>query len=346
MKKILFALVALFGCATLSFAQVNFIATLQHEGEFTQYYGSEAFTSAYNAAATGDTITLSGGKFFFSGNFEKGITVRGTGTTADLPTELASAMNFYSKDANLTATFEGVRFNDYVSIVNSFSEQGQGKINFIKCFFARGLTATINSSSYSIEKGPETRFTNCVISDRLYFATYSYAYFTFANSYVKNPRCENNFNSKLTVFENCVIEDYGSYATDYLSKAYFLSFNNCIIVSTGSSSSLPSTATAQNCLSINNSSCFSNTYNNGTNWNVSKASDVFKTYTSGSYSSDNYALTDEAASTYIGTDGTQIGVNGGYAPFTQTVQYPVVTTLKANQTTKEGILNIEVGIDE
>lgn len=344
MKKILFALVALFGCATLSFAQVNFIATLQHEGEFTQYYGSGALTSAYNAAATGDTITLSGGKFFFSGNFEKGITVRGTGTTADLPTELASAMNFYSKDANLTATFEGVRFNDQVRIYNSFSEQGQGKINFIKCFFAGELRATYTPSSYSTEKGPETRFTDCVVSIGLVFEDYSYSNFTFANCYAKNPQCYNSFKSNLTVFENCVL-DYASYSYG-LSLAFYLSFSNSIIVCQNSNYSLPSTATAQNCLSINNSSCFSNTYNNGTNWNVSKASDVFKTYTSGSYSSDNYALTDEAASTYIGTDGTQIGVNGGYSPFTQTVQYPVVTTLKANQTTKEGVLNIEVGIDE
>lgn len=346
MKKLLFAMAVLFGCSIMSMAQVHFVSTLQHEGTFTHYYGSGALSSAYGAAVAGDTITLSGGSFSFSGNFEKGITVRGTGTTADLPTVLTSEMNFYSKDANLSATFEGVRFNTTVNIFNSSSEQGQGKINFIKCFFS-GKVDAANTSSYSTEKGPVTRFTNCVLTARMFFYANSYPYFTFANCYVRNPHCENGIKSNLTAFENCVI-DYPEYYP-LCSSAYYLSFYNSILVfssNLNSSYRLPSTATAQNCLSINFGECFNNIYNNGTNRNSNSITDIFKTYTSGYSTSDNYALTDEAAKTYFGTDGTQIGINGGHAPFTQTVQYPVVTTLKANQTTKDGILNVEVGIDE
>ena len=57
MKKIIFAMAVLFGCAMESNAQTNFIATLQHEGEFTHYYGAGALTEAYNAADTNDIIT-------------------------------------------------------------------------------------------------------------------------------------------------------------------------------------------------------------------------------------------------------------------------------------------------
>jgi hypothetical protein len=39
-------------------------------------------------------------------------------------------------------------------------------------------------------------------------------------------------------------------------------------------------------------------------------------------------------------------MQGGVKPYTPVVQYPVITTLQAGQTTKEGILNVEVGVDE
>lgn len=354
MKKILFAMTVLFGCATVSFAQVTFVATLQHEGEFTVFYNSSALQQAYNAAVNGDTITLSGGNFSFSGSFEKGVTVRGTGFEHDLPTVLTSEMTFRSKDAEQTATFEGVQFGNNTYIYNSNSDLGQGRINFIKCLFNSEVRARYDNS-YSTEHGPITRFNNCILRNRMYFEQYSYPYFVFTNSYVYAPHCSSSISANLTAFENCVISyrynSNGVYSSSYYydlsSSAYYLNFYNSIIIFDNNPNyDFPSTATAINCLSIGNNNLFQYLYNNSTNRYANNIADVFTSYVAGYTKGDTFELTETAASTYLGTDGTQMGMQGGVKPYTPVVQYPVITTLQAGQTTKEGILNVEVGVDE
>lgn len=356
MKKLFLSMVALI-VATLGYAQITFVATLQHEGQFTIFYGSSGLQQAYNAAIDGDTITLSGGNFSFSGSFEKGITLRGTGYEADLPTVVSSEMNFRSKNDALTATIEGIQFSKNTHIYNTASDEGQGKITFLKCFFNSSVYA-YGESPYSTERGPITRFTNCILREQMYFSSSSYPYFTFANCYVHHPICEREISSNLTAFENCIISyrcnTSGTVSSNYSSSAqsaYYLNFYNSIIVfdANPNYASLPSSATASNCLCTGTSrtECFQNLYNNGSNRYVSDISQVFKSYVAGYTKGDTFELTDNAAATYLGTDGTQIGMQGGHAPYTPIVQYPIITTLKADDhTTKEGILNVEVGIDE
>ena len=109
---------------------------------------------------------------------------------------------------------------------------------------------------------------------------------------------------------------------------------------------LPNTATCYNCLSINKSTLFNNLVSGGSNKTAGSAADVFVTYTNSPVIGETFELTDAAKETYIGTDGTQIGMQGGKYPYTTTVQYPVVTKFNADaQTNKEGILNIEVEVD-
>ena len=355
MKKFFLSLVAIM-FATMSYAQIMLVSTLQHEETFTHFYGTGALSSAYNAAVAGDTITLSGGSFTFTGNFEKGVTVRGTGVKSDQPTILISEMKFYSNDKDLTTTFEGVQFNPNVYFYNQTSEKGHGKLNFIKCFFNGEVKASYANPTPT-ENGPATRFTNCVLANKTYFDAYSNPYFMFFNCYVYSPYCSSNIKTNLTMFENCVINYrynvMGTYSGAYSfvpnsNYAYNLSFYNSIFIFDTKSianDGLPSTATAQNCLSINYSTCFDNIIDKETNKYSNDISEIFKTYISGYDTEDNFALTEAAAATYLGTDGTEIGVNGGHNPFTQVVQYPVISTLKANQTTKEGILNVEVGVD-
>ena len=59
-----------------------------------------------------------------------------------------------------------------------------------------------------------------------------------------------------------------------------------------------------------------------------------------------HELTPEAQETYLGTDGTQVGQYGGNYPYNTKVQYPIVTNFSSDvQTSKEGILNINVEVD-
>lgn len=355
MKKIFTLLAVLFSCATMSNAQTSFVATLQHEGEFTHYYGSGALQSAYNVAVTGDIITLSPGTFTAPVEITKGITLRGTGVEATETTKVTGDVKVFSEDSTYVTTFEGIIFNGETRVINNRSNESKGTIKFIKCDFSRIRTDYYSGNATT---GPAVRLYNCVVN-WVYFASYTYPDFMFYNCYVVDPNCaDSNFYDTTTTFMNCVIEWRGQYNPNasvhdgYYTKCYYLNFYNCIFNLVSSSSgypyigSLPSTATAYNCLSINNSYLFNNLVSGGKNTTVDSVSDVFATYQGGRNVGETFGLTETAKEKYIGTDGTQIGMQGGHYPYNTTVQYPVITKFDVDaQTNKAGILNIDVEVD-
>ncbi|MBP3788607.1 MAG: hypothetical protein J6I52_03215 [Prevotella sp.] len=345
MKKIIYVLAVLFGCATVSFAQTSYIATLQHEGEFTHYYGAGALKSAYNAAQTGDTITLSPGTFDQPSSFHKSITLRGAGVESAEKTYINGSQYFYAESSEIVTTVEGVYFmgGTYIRNNSGTNENGKGTIKFIKCVFSQ-MYADYGGSAGGY-KGPAVRIYNSKVYSQMLFNGYSNPDFMFYNSYVINPCCSSsNFSETTTTFVNCVIEwPYGA------SSAYYLNFYNSIFNWTygyysGSSDSslLPNTATCYNCLSINKSKLFDRLVSGGNNKTADSVADVFGENKYG----NTFELTDAAKETYIGTDGTQIGMQGGNYPYTTTVQYPIITKFNADaQTNKEGMLNVEIEVD-
>ena len=57
-------------------------------------------------------------------------------------------------------------------------------------------------------------------------------------------------------------------------------------------------------------------------------------------------MTETAKATYLGNDGTEIGIQGGVYPYNIKVQYPIITNLSSDaQTTKDGKLNVKIEID-
>ena len=356
MKKILITMVALIGGFVTSFAQTSFIATLQHEGEFKHYYGGGALTSAYNDATEGDIITLSPGTFSFSGVFNKGITLRGAGVESVDKTYISSNIIFCSTDNSRVTTVEGIRFSGTISIENNASGTGQGTLKFIKNIINK-LNATV-ANTYSQDKGPIVRLYNNAIYS-LYFSSNTHPDFLFYNCYVCEPYCASSgFSETTTAFVNCVIKwaNWQGYSYNYRSYAeyaYYLNFYNCIFnrVTSGTNnypneSSLPITATAYNCLTINGERLFSNIVSGGSNIKLGSTSDVFKTYRDSHNEGETFELTETAKKEYLGTDGTQIGMQGGKYPYTTTVQYPIITKFSSeSQTTKDGKLTIDVEVD-
>lgn len=65
------------------------------------------------------------------------------------------------------------------------------------------------------------------------------------------------------------------------------------------------------------------------NWFGISWADVFKDQANLDYSDTRtFELSDEAKATYIGSDGTQVGINGGNYPWNKTPHTPLVTDLK------------------
>lgn len=353
MKKTLITLVTFMVFITLGYARTNLVATLSHNGQITQFYGTNALTAAYNAAEEGDIITLSPGEFSLSGNkFEKGITLRGTGietthSTYDLAKPylsiITSYINFYSKDSNSVTVIEGIRFTGSVNIYNTSSEKGQGTIKFIKNCFSSTVYAYSNFTE-TPPNSPVVRFYNNLIGS-VYFSSYTNPDFKFYNCHLGNsPRSSDGsgFIENSSAFYNCVI----SYGTG-VEQAYYLNFYNCIFYNpTVYALRLPQSASCHHCLSIGNSSLWDYVFYKINNKNINKIADVFKTYNGNNIWHETFELTETAKTTYLGNDGTEIGIQGGVYPYNIKVQYPIITNLSSDtQTTKDGKLNVKIEID-
>ena len=75
--------------------------------------------------------------------------------------------------------------------------------------------------------------------------------------------------------------------------------------------------------------------------------DVFKTLTVSSYNdSENFELTDEAKTTLLGIDGTQVGIYGGNMPFDSTPTNPQITKCNvAAKSTADGKLSVDITVN-
>ena len=170
MKK-LFSLMLLFVATVLTnnaFAQGSLLATLNHEGTISTFYGSQAWKNAHDAAANGDVITLSSGTFV-AVNITKAITVRGAGmgidsTAVSEPTVITGdfTINIAEPGSN-RLTLEGIYSNHtiiYTNVVNplflkcrlkkisyNYAEDVLKDASFIHCRIAEVFNLGTNSSA-------------------------------------------------------------------------------------------------------------------------------------------------------------------------------------------------------
>lgn len=356
MKRFLLFFAALLCCVS-SFAQMNFVATLQHNDSISHYYGQEALAQAYDAAVDGDTITLSAGTFnVYWGNNStpmcKSITIRGTGgvggyTQIKKGSGSSDDIRIATRNKSMTTRFEGVYLLNITRIYNEDAQFEKGKIEFIKCQFDR-LWAS--ASGNPTTESPKVYLYNCLIFSEMYFdSNKSYPKYSFINSYVRNPHSISDLGNNTSIFDHCVIEYYNySYVECY---NYYLNYSNCIFARTDGSNSIsqfPNTMTATNCLSIyfRSYNFFGNLLSGTNNQSTEDITTIFKTFRKGVGADETFELTDEAKTTYLGNDSTQLGMHGGIAPYNTKMQYPVVTKLMLEpRTTKDGKLTIDVQVD-
>lgn len=340
MKKMILSLVATMLCATATFAQNTLVATLSHGEDISMYYGTYALRDALNAAQSGDVINLSGGAFQAM-NITKGITLRGTGIDDAAPTYISGnfTINIPTADTN-RLTMEGIRSTGTITMKGTFNNP-----YFVKSQF--------NIIDYYYNEPPAIKnamFANCKIKST--YTLRGASTVQFVNSYVNgfNNRDQTNTGAS---FINCVIKPYDNgYNPDLICNSQLI---NSIIYQSYSNENfdnsnvwkLSSTSIATNCVSIGYDYLFSaqsaNTGNKKVNCN--EFAKVFKDFT-GSYSdSQTFELSDEAKTTYLGTDGKEVGLYGGVLPYSSTPSYPQITKMNvANKTTADGKLSVEIEV--
>lgn len=331
MKRLVLSLFALV-CATVSFAQNSLLATLSHEGNVTTFYGASALRDAHNAAVHGDVITLSSGSFN-PVYIKKAITLRGAGMAVDsvhniLPTIISGNFSISIPDSvTQRLTLEGIYHNHTITYVNLNNAM------FVKC-----RLNDINYYKYD-SKLKNASFTNCRFGYRLNLTPDCSA--SCINSIIQDPQGAN------LDFRNCVIKFNSSRAYDVTESM----LSNCIIYGGNGNqySSFPASTTAYNCVEVNNSSIYPTFANIPNNTNKYATCDaVFKTYTGaaiGTVEEETFELTETAKATYLGTDGTQVGIYGGMLPFDTTPSNPRITKCNvAAKSTADGKLSVDIEV--
>lgn len=313
MKRICILCVAMI-MATLSYAQINLVATLNHNDSISVYYGSSALGQAYNNAVGGDIITLSGGTFS-SVNISKAITIRGAGMISDdiAGTDLTNITGSFTiniqDDSINHFTLEGVNAN--VQIIT----QSAYKPKFIKCRLAQVVHGANNFS--------EAQFINCIIN----IVSSNMTSAQFINSVIFDFGYYNQPSS----FFNCVVKVsepqnntcYNSILYGYSSRSNVSSFN-CIGIYPNETGNY-FTSQSHNCV------------------NYYGMSSVFQNF-NGDFAY-SFELQDSVANTVLGTDGTQVGVYGGVFPFDLRVTNPMIKRINvANRSTADGKLSVDIEV--
>ena len=324
MKKFLLTFVA-FVSAVVSYAQQQLVATLTHGEEVSMFYGAYAYRDAMAAAVDGDVINLSGGGFQAC-TIDKAVSIRGAGVLAEMPTFIINDFDInVPAESTERLSIEGVNFPNRITLRNTLTN----------AYFLKNYMADVWGSDNANIKN--AMFVNC----QVYYYDVNQFNETvssqFVNSYVND--IHNEVNSKATAaYVNCVIRPaYDGYYADWIAYSVLV---NCILVGNNPSQSLPATSTAINCLAV-----FKRSHNAFRDVAASvnnRYINDFAIFTDSDYMKD---LTDEAKATYLGSDGTPVGMYGGTLPFSFTPTYPQITKMNvASKTTVDGKLSVDIEV--
>lgn len=330
MRKLFLSFVAAM-LATFTYAQTSLLATLSHDGNITTFYGANALRDAHEAAVSGDVITLSSGTFQAT-NITKAITLRGAGMKMNA--ELMSEPSVILGDFNIeipetdvnTLTIEGI-YHNYTITVKCVLKNA----TFLKCRL--GNVEIYYDHHIYME---ECTFIHSETMGR-FIAHTDASTVTFINSVIRvNDRVNG-----IKEFTNCIV------LSNNASNIYGSSCKNCIFLFKEDYTYIGfrgNNSIEYNCIA-NQPSAFNNN-SNSTNRYV-PLEEIFKTPMNLDTNIDDwdFELTDEAKTTYLGIDGTEVGIYGGSLPFDPTPTNPQITKFNvASKTTADGKLSVDIEI--
>lgn len=303
------------------------MATLNHEGTISTFYGTVALRQAHAAAVSGDVITLSSGTFL-STDISKAVTIRGAGMDVTKAYDIVSEPTVLGGDFNIKIpkedtgrlTLEGIYHNGII-----YFNGGQVK----NALFLKSRFKNIYGSSSC--KVQDLTVLNCRISDNIYVDDGNSA--QFLNSVVRT------FGSGYMSFSHCVILD--TYCLDKSGNEY----KSCIICKGDMvDSSVSSSSSAYNNLFISDRTNILNKVPNNTNLRVPTSDERFA-YLRGYNDSKDYKLTDQNRDVLKATDGGEIGIYGGSLPYSAVPTNPQITKFNvASKTTADGKLSVDIEV--
>ena len=329
MKRIFISLLTVIACSMAAMAQDSRVATLQHGTNIKAYYGPDALVEAHKGAVDGDIITLSAGEFN-AGEISKAITIRGEGMDKTEIADYNPTTFIIPGGTSYPLSLEGLTVRPTSGYAPSIKgTTGAETVLISKCRFY----ANYYSTELSISK------CNAVIIQSII----DHGDYAIDASENANVTCINSIlvgglsysSTGKYDLQNCFIEGK-------LDVAYS-SIKNCIISEV---CTVNETNTTSHCLVKEGSEGFADSWYikavapDPGPWDEPDAVVLWDNLFTG-----NYHLTDEASQTYIGTNGTEVGVYGGTYPYEKTPDYPVVKSLDVIGSHKDGKLNVQINVE-
>ncbi len=326
MKNYFVALLAIFAFALTASAQSSLVATLNHEGAVTVFYGADGLKQAHAAAVHGDAITLSPGSFS-SVDITKAVSIHGAGMTTDSvtymePTILAGDFKINVPDTISHRFFmEGITNNATVKMEKLYNGQ------LVKCRFKK-IESPSNMCVVNLS------ILHCRIAEELDLFYWDSA--TVLSSVIKSVYRRDAESSPRYSFTNCYV------GTCYIP---YSEFKNCVVLSGHSGYAGDKHSTYNNNILIATySSSTLNNYNSRNNMRISKeeAGNLANNYSD----DETYALPENVKNLIKGTDGTEVGIYGGSFPYDHTPSNPQITKFSvAKKSTADGKLNVVIEIN-
>ena len=118
------------------------------------------------------------------------------------------------------------------------------------------------------------------------------------------------------------------------------------IIATAENNSVSNTI-FHNCIGIQtvDSSLFVGQLNNS-NMTVDSYEDVFETFAGEVTYNNSYQLKEEIATSFLGNDGTEVGIYGGMRPYHPRPPYMIINSINvAGRTTDDNKLNVEIELN-
>ena len=308
----------------------NPMATLQHGDSITGvFYGIDALSYANSAAANGDIITLSSGTFRGGTSFEyKNLSIRGAGCAFDTLANTAPTIingDIYVGQHDNGLLIEGVCVNGTVQYLGRSSN-----VKFVKCFIN---CVKVGSASNTYMN--KYQFINCIINEfkayRIYSTSIINSVVCFTSFYQDSEYQYNNIFNSVVLFGEGVTINNLIVNNSIIAKVsdYTMSnctFSNCIGIKTGETS-LFEGQTASNVMEVNN------------------YGDVFENFVGVILNENCYQLKEEISSSFIGGDGTEVGIYGGMMPYNPHPSYMIMKRCNvASRSTVDGKLSVDIEV--
>ena len=287
-------------------------AVLQHGSDVSVFTGANAFVNANAAAADGDVITLSAGAFNVS-DIKKSITVYGAGfekdeTTSTEVTKINGQLNLGLSGGGTLADvhLEGLYFNSHVN--TNVSLEG-----FVmeKCYVNGNVNVGENSN---------TMIRNCVITGAIAGGDKMANNCIIQNCYVGGAINTFNVSSSVKI-DHCITCNFvGPYfCTNSIFTYYWVGayYDRAAFANTEG-------AVVHNCI-FRNFDYNNQDKNDFQNCYAVDINNIFSDATNANYSAARtYEI--QQPTTWIGTDGQEIGIRYGWSKVPET---PVVKNLNA-----------------